>query len=159
MGQADLKARMQTLEDIESIRRLKSKYWRCLDRKLWRELSQCFAGGATADYGPRLQFKGRKAIVDFLKQSLGPDAVTTFHMGHNAEIEITGDGEARGRWVLNDYFILQPSTRRRGWGFYDDEYVKEDGMWKKKSTKMTTVLEEWEPPRKQKSQGRAAKRG
>jgi hypothetical protein len=147
MGQADLKARMQTLEDIESIKRLKCKYWRCLDRKLWRELTECFARGATADYGPRLRFRGRKAIVAFLKQSLGPDSVTTFHMGHNAEIEVTGEDRARGRWVLNDFFIMQPTTKRRGWGFYDDEYIKEDGRWKKKRTKMTTLFEEWEPPR------------
>jgi len=147
MRQEDSNARIQTLEDIEAIRKLKCQYWRCLDRKLWGELAECFARGATADYGPRLRFRGRKAIVGFLKKSLGPDSVTTFHMGHNAEIETTDQGKARGRWVLNDFFIMQPGTKRRGWGFYDDEYVKEDGRWSMNSTKLTTLFEEWEPPR------------
>jgi len=147
MKQADLEARIRTLEDIEEIKRLKCRYWRCLDRKLWAEMEECFARRATADYGPSFRFRGRKSIVAFLRQFLGRDSVTTFHMGHNAEIEMTGEGRARGRWVLNDFFIVEPGTKRRGWGFYDDEYVKEDGQWKKKSTRLTTQFEEWEPPR------------
>ncbi len=39
----DLEARIRRLEDIGAIERLKYRYWRCLDLKLWDELA-----GATA---------------------------------------------------------------------------------------------------------------
>ena len=29
------------------------------------------------------------------------------------------------------------------WGYYEDEYVKVSGEWKKKGTKITRILEEW----------------
>ena len=71
---ASLEARIKTLEDIEAIKRLKCKYWRCLDRKLWNELAECFTEDAVADYGPRRKCQGRKAIIQFLKQSLGQES-------------------------------------------------------------------------------------
>jgi bile-acid 7alpha-dehydratase len=140
---AELEARIRVLEDIEAIKRLKAKYWRCVDRKLWSELEDVFSKDATADYGPNLQFKGRKAILGFLKDSLGADSTITIHGGHNAEIEITGETSARAIWALNDIIVMQPNTKRVGWGYYEDEYVKVKGQWRKKSTKITTVLEEW----------------
>ncbi|MBM4463483.1 MAG: nuclear transport factor 2 family protein [Chloroflexi bacterium] len=140
---AELEARIRVLEDIEAIKGLKAKYWRCVDRKLWKDLADVFAPSATADYGPNLQFEGRKAIIQFLKDSLGADSTITVHGGHNAEIEITGKTSARGIWALNDIVVMQPNMKRIGWGYYEDEYVKVKGQWKKKSTKMTTVLEEW----------------
>jgi hypothetical protein len=140
---AELEARIKVLEEIEAIKKLKAKYWRCCDKKLWNELEECFTEDATADYFPNLHFEGRKAIIQFLKDSLGPDHMITAHGGHNAEIEITSDTTARGIWALNDLVIIQPGTRMRGYGHYEDEYVKENGQWKKKSTKQTRILEEW----------------
>ena len=40
---AELEARIRLQEDMEHIRMLKAKYWRCLDRKLWDELTEVFA--------------------------------------------------------------------------------------------------------------------
>ena len=145
---AELEARMRVLEDIEAIKRLKAKYWRCVDRKLWSELEDVFAKDATADYGPSFQFEGRKAIIQFLKDSLGAESTITIHGGHNAEIEITGKTSARAIWGLNDVIVMQPNTKRTGWGYYEDEYVKVRGQWRKKSTKITTVLEEWPTTKK-----------
>lgn len=140
---AELETRIRVLEDIEAIKKLKAKYWRCCDKKLWDELEECFTKDATADYGPNLKFNGREEIMKFLKDSLGPDFMITAHGGHSPEIEITSETTAKGIWVLNDLVIIQPGTRMRGYGHYEDEYVKENGQWKKKSTKQTRILEEW----------------
>lgn len=140
----DLEARVRKLEDIEVIKKLKARYWRCVDRKLWEELAECFAEDATADYGPDIKLKGRQAIIEFLKASLGANNVVTSHIGHRPEIEITGESTATAMWWLNDYIIMQPNVKRRGYAFYEDEYVKKDGRWKIKSTKVTTNLEEWD---------------
>ena len=60
----DLEARIRVLEDIEAIKKLKSKYFRCIDKKLWDELGECFSESAVLDFGPDKQSKGVKAIVD-----------------------------------------------------------------------------------------------
>ncbi len=138
-----LEMRIKTLEDIEQIKKLKAKYWRCVDRKLWDELAECFTEDATADYGPKVQLQGRKAILQFLKDSLGQETMITTHGGHNAEIEIVDDNTARATWALNDMIIIQPSTRMEGWGYYEDVYARQNGQWRKKSTKIVRYLEEW----------------
>lgn len=139
---ADLETQIRVLGDIEAIKKLKAKYWRCIDKKLWDELEDCFVEDAVADYGKKLNFQGRKAIIQFLKDNLGSDSVITVHQGHNPEIEITSDTTARGIWALHDYLVFQPNITINGWGHYEDEYVKQNGEWKKKSIKETRLREE-----------------
>ena len=68
---ADLERRIRALEDIEAIRRLKHRYWRCLDLKLWDEMAACFTPDAAVDYGGgRYRFQGVEAILGFLRESL-----------------------------------------------------------------------------------------
>lgn len=140
----DLEARVRRLEDIEAIKKLKAKYWRCVDRKLWGEIIDVFTKDATADYGQTIKPKGGQAIVQFLKTSLGADTVITSHIGQRPEIDLTSESTATGTWWLNDYIVMQPNTRRRGYAFYEDEYIRENGRWKIKSTKLVTLLEEWD---------------
>jgi len=140
---ADLETQIRVLGDIEAIKKLKAKYWRCIDKKLWDELEDCFVEDAVADYGKNLNFQGRKAIIQFLKDNLGSDSVITVHQGHNPEIEITSDTTSRGIWALHDYLVFQPNITINGWGHYEDAYVKQNGEWKKKSIKETRLREEW----------------
>jgi bile-acid 7alpha-dehydratase len=143
---ADMEARMKHLEDIEAIKRLKYKYLRCLDSKLWYELAECFTEDATTSYSRgKYSFQGREAIMQFLKESLGPTMISMHH-GHHPEIEITGDSTARGIWALEDYLIIaQANTGLRGAAFYQDEYVKVNGEWKIKSTGYDrTFQERWD---------------
>ena len=39
------------LVELEKIRRLKYRYLRCVDLKLWDEIAEVFTQDATADYG------------------------------------------------------------------------------------------------------------
>ena len=57
----EIEARVRKLEDIEAIKKLKAKYWRCVDRKLWGEMTEVFTEEATADYGPDIKLRGRQA--------------------------------------------------------------------------------------------------
>ncbi len=67
-----LERELQVLKDIEAIKQLKGKYFRCLDSKLWDEMAECFTEDATTSYsGGKLSFKGRDAIIKFFK--LGRD--------------------------------------------------------------------------------------
>jgi hypothetical protein len=47
---AALEARIQRLEDLEEIKRLKYRYLRALDTKAWDELAETLAEDATTEY-------------------------------------------------------------------------------------------------------------
>ena len=143
----DLAARIGRLEDVEAIKRLKYRYWRCLDLKLWDELGGCFTDDATADYGEgRYHFAGAEAILRFLREALGRESGSmTIHHGHHPEIELTSETTARGTWALYNYLfnVAQKRSVRIG-AYYDDRYVKLAGAWKIAHTGYTYVFrEEW----------------
>ena len=145
----DLEARIKRLEDIEAtkgdieaIKRVKYKYFRCLDSKLWDELAECFTEDATTNYRDgKWVCQGVDQIVQFLKRLRYTRL--SVHQGHHPEIEVTSDTSAKGVWSFNDYVIdSQANTSLRGAGFYYDEYVKVNGEWKIKLTGYTRTFEE-----------------
>lgn len=135
---------MSPLEEIESIKKLKYKYFRCLDSKRWAELAECFAPDATSSYdGGKYSFQGRAQIVGFLEAALGRPTMITLHQGHHPEIELTSPTTATGTWYLEDQVIdAKRNTTLRGAAFYHDEYVKLDGAWKLQSTGYVRTFEE-----------------
>ena len=137
---AELEAKIMVLEDIEAIKKLKARYWRCVDKKLWAELEEVFTEDATLDAGD-FHVQGSKAIAQSLREALGN--VATAHGGHSPEIEITSDSTARGIWALQDYLVWESGRKLVGFGHYEDEYVKVHDQWKKKSLKLTRTFEEW----------------
>ena len=143
-----LEERMQVLEDVESIKKLKARYFRCVDGKRWDDLSKVFTEDAVTDYGMGRRFEGVNAILDFFKNrsNSGSEWVTGFHHGHNPEIEITSSVTARGTWALYNYMIDKQTHVNKHFGAsYNDEYFKEKGEWKIKSTAVTfTVKEAWD---------------
>ena len=74
------------LATIEEIRQVKYRYLRCVDLKLWDELTEVFTPDATVDYGTQvygkpLKLDGRDAIVGFLRKNLGPSMITVHRAG------------------------------------------------------------------------------
>jgi len=139
---SELEKQMRILSDIESIKKLKAKYWRYVDNKLWDNLAEVFTADATLEYGqdnPR----GRDAIAEFLRKSTGNKKIVTIHQGHNPEIDIIDETNATGIWALHDYLIFGSRMSLNGWGYYHDEYVKTNDGWKIKSTRITRLREEW----------------
>lgn len=142
-----LEARLRTLEDLEAIRRLKHKYWRCLDQKRWDEMAECFTPDATVEYsGGKYRFRGVEAIVRFLRESLGVETgAIGIHHGLQPEIDFTGPDSARGTWGLYNYMFNERQNRcvRIG-AFYTDEYVRVGNAWKIRHTGYTAIFhEEW----------------
>lgn len=126
------------LEDIEEIKKLKARYFRFLDTKRWKEFGDLFTEDAVSrspDTGEPAA-RGREAIVERVK-SVVRDAVTV-HYGHMPEIELTGDATARGIWSMFDFVDYGPSSWK-GYGHYEEEYVKVNGQWKIKSFRLTRL--------------------
>ena len=63
---------MDELLEIEAIKQLKYKYFRCLDSKAWDELAETLLDDATAAYDSgKYSYEGKPAILEFLSSSLG----------------------------------------------------------------------------------------
>jgi bile-acid 7alpha-dehydratase len=144
---ADLEGRMRRLEDIEAIKRLKYKYFRTLDRKLWDEMAECFTPDATTSYSNgQYRLQGVYAIMKFLQRGLARYDFFGIHQGHHPEIELTGKDTARGTWAAFNYMMDTRDNRGLLIGaYYHDDYVRMDGEWKIKHTGYDRILEEsWE---------------
>lgn len=135
------------LAEVEGIKRLKYKYVRCLDQKLWDDIATCFVPEATASYGGGAYvFEGRDAILTFLRDSMGSESFLSSHVVSQPEIELTGPDTATGVWKLEDVAILVDlGITVRGAAFYSDEYVKVDGDWKIRATGYKRSFEFLEP--------------
>jgi hypothetical protein len=123
------------LVELEKIRRLKYRYLRCVDLKLWDEIQDVFTEDATADYGTPsagrpLKLGSRDEIVSFLRDSLG-NSIITLHAAGQPEIEIDGEA-ATGTWRFEDTVIAtEYNVVITGAAFYEDRYRRgADRAWR-----------------------------
>ena len=123
------------LAALEEIRRVKYRYLRCVDLKLWDEIADTFTADATVDYGTRalgepVRLAGREEIVKFLRDSLGPGIITV-HFASQPEIDVDG-ATASGTWSFEDTVIAtEYHVLIKGAAFYEDRYARgEDGRWR-----------------------------
>ncbi|WP_181777481.1 nuclear transport factor 2 family protein [Amycolatopsis pittospori] len=130
---------------LEEIRRLKARYLRCLDLKLWDEMAETLTVDAharygTPSYGEPLTFEGREAIVGFFRKAVGP-GITTVHFAGQQEIDIDGD-TAKGSWLMRDKVIVpEHKVVIEGAAFYEDTYRRVDGVWQTASTRYDRLYE------------------
>jgi bile-acid 7alpha-dehydratase len=130
---SDLERRIRAIEDVGAIERLKYRYWRCLDLKLWDELADCFAPDATVSYGDgKYSFTGRDEIMKFLRESLAVESGSvTLHHGHHPEITLTGEDTATGVFALDNYLFNDRANRSLRMGaYYEDRFVRLEGAWR-----------------------------
>ncbi len=131
---------------IEQIKRLKYRYFRTLDLKLWDEFGDCLAEDVSARYGTQamdkpLHYDNRADVVSFMSENLGPGIVTV-HIANHPEIDVDGD-TATGSWAFEDTVIV-PDFKMiiRGGGYYVDSYrLEADGAWRIAATKYERIFE------------------
>ncbi len=129
----------QTLLDIEQIKQLKHRYFRCVDTKDWDGLTDCFVPEATATY-PRHPCANRDDILAFLTRLMVPEMVT-MHQGHHPEIAVEGD-TATGVWHLHDKVIVPAfDYSLEGAAIYRDRYVRTEDGWKLSHTEYDRLFE------------------
>ena len=138
------------LSDLEAIKRLKYRYLRCLDQKLWDELADCLTPGATASFGGGAYIlDDRDSIIGFLVEHMGSERVLSSHRCHHPEIELdppAGDGSrtAAGVWAMDDrVLLLELDVTVSGAAFYTDRYRRSAcGGWRIASTGYKRTFEE-----------------
>jgi ketosteroid isomerase-like protein len=126
----DLARRIQVLEDVEAIKRLKFRYADACDRGYDADtLASLFAEDAIWDGGSFGRYVGREAIRQFF-QDVSADIPFAVHYMMNPIIDVAGD-EARGAWYLFQTCTFAEGNRAI-WGSarYDEQYRRIDGEWK-----------------------------
>src|SRR5690625_1898399 len=132
------------LEDIEEIRQLKYRYFRCIDTANVEELAELFTEDADIRFeGGSYTFEtqGRDKICEAIGYAFHAEAIA-FHHGNHPEIEILSEAKAKGTWYLRDWFLdLRRKITTDGAAFYRDRYVKRDGRWRIQRSEYSRVWE------------------
>ena len=144
------------MADLEQIKQLKARYFRLMDQKQWKEWGELFTEDVTTVYFnapsdrpkdglPELRCNGRTNLVETVIRALSKGI--SVHQGYMPEIELTSPTTARGIWAMFDYLRL-PNCIFKGYGHYEEDYVKEKDGWKIKTILLTRLHcdIQWEKP-------------
>jgi hypothetical protein len=132
------------LADIEAIKQLKARYFRFYDTKQWERWRSLFTDDCRFDGTSRV-YTSPDEFVAGTRERLG-DAMT-IHQGHMPEIAITGADSARGIWAMFDLVEFNDvvdhghgvSRGFTGFGHYEEEYHRENGVWKISFLRLTRL--------------------
>lgn len=135
----------QEPRDVDAIKQVKARYFRCMDTKRWDDLRRQFTDDARFE-GTNKPVSGPDEFVAW--NSVRFAAATTVHQGHMPEILLTSDRTAKGIWSMFDWVeFATPITSGRGQGYrgfvgyghYEEEYRKEAGTWKISLLRLTRL--------------------
>jgi SnoaL-like domain len=124
----------QELFDIEAIKQLKADYFFLMDTKQWDRWEELFTTDLRVPGPARIQ-QGRDAFTGYVRKHL--EGVVSCHFGFMPVIDVVDSDNARGRWSMFDDLRLptghpwcEQHSRRLGYGFYEEEYRRDDGSWR-----------------------------
>jgi len=131
---AALEQEIELLENSKAIKRLQRAYGYYADKKLSGEIGELFAENATAEIGGLGVFVGKARIGDLYDFLLGDgleDGELFNHIILQGVVHVAPDGNtARGRWRALIQLGEHGESAVWSEGPYENEYVKEDGVWK-----------------------------
>ena len=134
-----LKSQVQQHEDINQIMNLQRIYGYYVDKGQWPQVANLFSDNGTIEIAGRGEFRGKDRILEYLYHIVPGEENTTGlaygtlmnHMNLQPVIHIMPDGiTAKGRWRAFMQVAQKDTTAMWGEGTYENEYVKEDGIWK-----------------------------
>ena len=134
MAVSDLERRVETLESVEAIKRLKHQYCAyCDDGYDPDGIAAQFVEDGIWDGGDDFgRYEGSEAIhAHFTRVS--SQIVFAGHLVMNERIDVDLDSDsARGQWwIIMPATIVMEGAKTAVWllGEYDDRYVRRDGTW------------------------------
>jgi hypothetical protein len=122
------------LEDVAAIKRLQRSYGFYTDKQLWSAAADLFADDGSIEVGGRGVYVGRERIREFLLTN-GPESPQPRrlydHMQLQPIIDVADDGlTAQGRWHVFAQEAVHGEYANWGLGVLENDYVKEEGVWK-----------------------------
>jgi hypothetical protein len=136
---AALEQRKTLVEDVNAIERLQGAYGYYLDRGLWDDVANLFTDQGTIEVALDGVYVGKKRVREYLyalgggAQGLAAGALDE-HLQVMPVISVAADGlTAKARWRGIVLSGKQGGDAFWGEGPYENEYVKEAGVWKIKT--------------------------
>lgn len=135
------------LDAIEQIKKLKARYFRCMDTKDWDGWREVFTEDASLEFDlavstlgrpgqPAPKLVGRDAILAYVSKAFATNQ--TVHHGHMPELELLSETRARGVWAMED--IVDDGDRVvHGYGHYHETYRKVGDAWRIASVHLTRI--------------------
>jgi hypothetical protein len=124
-------------KDYHGLVNLTNAYGYYLDKNLWNDLADLFAEDGSMELAQRGAYLGRERVRGFLFAVFGNEGPVEGRLGNHLQmqpvIHIDPDGDyaqIRSRMMQQLSFGGRPSM---GAAVYENEAVKEDGVWKFKS--------------------------
>ena len=131
---SQLEGQIALLEDSKAIKRLQRAYGYYVDKGLSHEVAGLFAEQATVEIGGYGVYAGKDHVASFYRRLLG-DRLQNGHLNNHlimqGVVHVAPDGRtAKGRWRA----LIQQGEYGKSavWseGPYENEYVKDNGVWK-----------------------------
>ncbi|MBN1241054.1 MAG: nuclear transport factor 2 family protein, partial [Gammaproteobacteria bacterium] len=133
-GLESLRRRIGLLEDAKAVERLHNVYGYYLDDRRWDELADLFADDGTLEMGQRGVYAGKarvRASLDLLGPAGPRDGLIESHYQYQPVVHVAPDGQSAELRARE--FVLSGEhggAAYVGGSVYENEYVKEDGVWK-----------------------------
>lgn len=133
---AQLELRKSRLEDQNAIARLQRSYGYYLDQGRWDDAADLFSDSGSIELAQDGVFQGKSRVRQYLralghgKQGLAAGQLNE-HLQLMPVITLAADGRsARGTW--RDVMLVGELGKNAYWGEgpFENEYVKENGVWK-----------------------------
>ena len=122
--------RITRLQDMTEVEIVQHAYGYYVDKAQWRSVSELFADDATLEIGGKGVFLGKARVFQYMTDAFGAigpkDGSLIDHQQFQCLPTIHDDGvTAEARCIA---FVMSSG----GWGhvYYEDDYIKENGVWK-----------------------------
>jgi hypothetical protein len=133
---ASVDAQATRVEDYNQLRNLQRIYGFYYDEALWDQVVDLFAGDATLEVGQNGLYQGKESIRRYyLGLTGGRTGLRQGELSIQGQlapvITLAPDGRsARARWRVLMQDAVYGKEANWGSGVYENEYVKQDGVWK-----------------------------
>jgi len=135
---AMLNLRVQRLADETDVENLQHSYGYYFDRKLWDDVADLFAEDGTLEVGNRGIYAGKAHIRRALEALYGPSPLKRGelfdHINLATVVTVASSGRSAGARTLElSQLGLAGEYARWEQGTYENEFVRQDGVWKIKA--------------------------
>jgi 3-phenylpropionate/cinnamic acid dioxygenase small subunit len=114
------------------------RYASGIDRRDWTLFRTCFTHDCEADYGDIGAWHGVDAITEWMERA-HEGCSYTLHRITNIAVEPTGHDQARARCYVDALVLSADGGGVHAAGFYDDELVLTDSVWRIARRRFTMV--------------------
>ena len=132
------------LEDQNAVKKLQRVYGFYTDKQLWTQAADLFAADGTIEVGGRGVYVGRERVLAYLRTN-GPELPQPGRLFDQMQLQpvihVAPDGRtAKARWHMFAQEAQYNEFARWGLGVFENDYVKDNGVWKIQRLHLYTTM-------------------